>query len=308
VIAVKPVNLRYEPLEVSSLSVEEMKRMLKGPSPKGVAVEQMNVLMPGVGSLLAAKLLGDTSLLEIECANEESLTSMVVDLLQSYSVDLATFLAILRRKEQDDAIRYGTWQLMEIPGMIPELDRKSPGLKRRALVPHHERCTEAEIDYIIQRQLYFLEHPAELLCMSPERMTPLRILNLYEKAQICTNSSNCRFCGKLETMDKEFPECAGCGLVTYCSKECQKADWRRHKPICTKVNDSKKGIPRKLDKRVDQFMRLYGPLVQSALVDKFAKLAKEENVDAEIMCKTNIVSIELIDLPTSTATRPYLHL
>lgn len=31
---------------------------------------------------------------------------------------------------------------------------------------------------------------------------------------------------------KKVSRCNGCGLTYYCSKECQKKDWARHKPIC----------------------------------------------------------------------------
>ena len=28
--------------------------------------------------------------------------------------------------------------------------------------------------------------------------------------------------------------CSGCKVAVYCSRNCQKSDWRRHKPSCTK--------------------------------------------------------------------------
>ena len=32
-----------------------------------------------------------------------------------------------------------------------------------------------------------------------------------------------------------FSKCAACKLAQYCSRECQKADWKRHRPICKKT-------------------------------------------------------------------------
>ena len=34
-------------------------------------------------------------------------------------------------------------------------------------------------------------------------------------------------------------KCGACENITYCSKECQKKDWRRHKPQCKKAAASK---------------------------------------------------------------------
>lgn len=39
----------------------------------------------------------------------------------------------------------------------------------------------------------------------------------------------CACCGKPQASQ---PHCAGCCLVTYCSRECQRNDWTTHKPTC----------------------------------------------------------------------------
>jgi len=39
-------------------------------------------------------------------------------------------------------------------------------------------------------------------------------------------------CGKLENKKHEFKKCARCKSISYCSKECQVADWKTHKKIC----------------------------------------------------------------------------
>lgn len=33
---------------------------------------------------------------------------------------------------------------------------------------------------------------------------------------------------------KNLKKCGGCNTVTYCSQDCQKRDWRQHKPSCQK--------------------------------------------------------------------------
>ncbi|RXW13595.1 hypothetical protein EST38_g12256 [Candolleomyces aberdarensis] len=39
-------------------------------------------------------------------------------------------------------------------------------------------------------------------------------------------------CGVKETSIAQFKRCAACRTVSYCSVECQKLDWKRHKPSC----------------------------------------------------------------------------
>jgi len=39
-------------------------------------------------------------------------------------------------------------------------------------------------------------------------------------------------CGNCKGADDKLSKCAGCAGVAYCSKECQKADWKRHKAEC----------------------------------------------------------------------------
>ncbi|KAG7097973.1 hypothetical protein E1B28_005283 [Marasmius oreades] len=42
-------------------------------------------------------------------------------------------------------------------------------------------------------------------------------------------------CNKEESTPAQFHRCSGCRQISYCSRECQKLDWRRHKPDCTHV-------------------------------------------------------------------------
>ncbi|KAJ6454130.1 hypothetical protein C8R45DRAFT_944721 [Mycena sanguinolenta] len=41
-------------------------------------------------------------------------------------------------------------------------------------------------------------------------------------------------CHAKEVGATQFKRCAACRLVVYCGPDCQKEDWRRHKPECTK--------------------------------------------------------------------------
>ena len=43
-----------------------------------------------------------------------------------------------------------------------------------------------------------------------------------------------RFCSGCLKTAAEMPRCSGCGKVSYCSEECQKKDWKKHKVDCKK--------------------------------------------------------------------------
>ena len=41
----------------------------------------------------------------------------------------------------------------------------------------------------------------------------------------------CKHCERSEREEK-LSDCARCGLVFYCGKDCQRTDWKNHKPLC----------------------------------------------------------------------------
>ena len=43
--------------------------------------------------------------------------------------------------------------------------------------------------------------------------------------------TRCFHCGK---QTESMKRCGACLITTYCSRECQKSDWKRHKKDCTK--------------------------------------------------------------------------
>lgn len=50
----------------------------------------------------------------------------------------------------------------------------------------------------------------------------------------------CEYCKKTTKEKGETQRCSGCDCVRYCGLECQKADWKSHKPFCKKLQPIRK--------------------------------------------------------------------
>ncbi|KAI0315469.1 hypothetical protein OF83DRAFT_1284852 [Amylostereum chailletii] len=53
----------------------------------------------------------------------------------------------------------------------------------------------------------------------------------------------CDGCGQHSPGGVKLKKCSACGLAHYCTKECQKGDWRRHKVICKRIKNSLDALP-----------------------------------------------------------------
>ena len=50
--------------------------------------------------------------------------------------------------------------------------------------------------------------------------------------QIHNDTNKCALCGKAQYLVGQLKKCTVCKKTFYCSKQCQKSDWRKHKKIC----------------------------------------------------------------------------
>jgi hypothetical protein len=66
-------------------------------------------------------------------------------------------------------------------------------------------------------------------------------------------SKNCCFTRKTHTVVKC---CIKCQAVQYCSKSCQKKDWKQHKQICQFLNVGDGAVQVQSDKHVDRYAGL----------------------------------------------------
>ncbi|CAM9358762.1 unnamed protein product [Scytosiphon promiscuus] len=66
--------------------------------------------------------------------------------------------------------------------------------------------------------------PTETACLPPVGETP----GAGDGRNVIGHAQKCAMCGK----GGRSMKCSGCHAVSYCSKECQRKDWKRHKPAC----------------------------------------------------------------------------
>jgi hypothetical protein len=55
---------------------------------------------------------------------------------------------------------------------------------------------------------------------------------LIEDRQMREALERCFVCKKGERDGKTPMKCQGCMMIAYCSRECQKVDWKRHRKMC----------------------------------------------------------------------------
>jgi hypothetical protein len=56
---------------------------------------------------------------------------------------------------------------------------------------------------------------------------------------VCRMAVDCEVCATPVPLDGRKKYCKGCMITPYCSKACQKADWKRHKKLCGKESEKK---------------------------------------------------------------------
>lgn len=67
----------------------------------------------------------------------------------------------------------------------------------------------------------------------PSDFHPSKLKPFWEQEGVW-EKMKCSQCQKEEQSEREFQKCSGCHLVYYCSRACQKSNWKVHKKICKK--------------------------------------------------------------------------
>jgi hypothetical protein len=120
----------------------------------------------------------------------------------------------------------------------------------RQLIPCSGACKLDDLLDILQVQLDSgVPSPIpEWYEFSTRRFGP-RFLGFY--------SCNNRGCWKTETLEESFARCTQCKLAFYCSRECQKEDWKaRHKYLC-KIGKKQRETAKRAAEVMEMFSRKY---------------------------------------------------
>ena len=99
-----------------------------------------------------------------------------------------------------------------------------------------------------------------------------------------------------------FPKCGGCRIVRYCSRACQKADWRAHSALCATMGLEKSDAILAQVKRVTRWVDgnpFLTALAVRALLDAGVDAADTHFVDIEVCTddpkKLRIVRVDVVD-------------
>ena len=81
-----------------------------------------------------------------------------------------------------------------------------------------------------------------------------------------TDRSSCANCGNLGEVGKEMAVCGRCKNATYCSRDCQLAHWKIHKPRCATLKEVKKAAYEGGQKQVFRFMQNWKDQIKNGVL------------------------------------------
>ena len=67
----------------------------------------------------------------------------------------------------------------------------------------------------------------------------MRMASSDTSSIVNNTSARCASCGRTASADVYLKHCARCRTTQYCSRDCQKTDWKQHKKPCTETASAK---------------------------------------------------------------------
>ena len=108
-------------------------------------------------------------------------------------------------------------------GLAPDYERAEE-LCQRACGCSDLHDDRRELCRSVRAHIARVKENSSSLTMAGDAWDPCRPLRFCDRPE-CVNQ---------ESYDREFKVCAGCNDVAYCSRQCQKSDWPRHKLVCNR--------------------------------------------------------------------------
>ena len=95
------------------------------------------------------------------------------------------------------------------------------------------RSQDRKVETMLGDPQAFRAHMANLGSRIPQGLTREDASRMLQIARASAETpKKCRHCGGEAALGKRLKTCAGCNSESYCSVDCQQADWERHKPEC----------------------------------------------------------------------------
>ena len=109
--------------------------------------------------------------------------------------------------------------------------------------PYFEAAAERddEVDFAFKMMTGALSKSKAKYGAQPieRRSRPHRKTDVHGSHSSCVEFTGilnkCNACGKIEGKRGEWKTCSKCAVARYCGKDCQKADWKKHKKVCASL-------------------------------------------------------------------------
>lgn len=94
-----------------------------------------------------------------------------------------------------------------------------------------------------------------------------------------TTIRRCQYCFK---SDEKLSKCSSCNVVHYCSKECQRRDWKTHKVYCNSCKEGSKEDKKKHRELYNTILEYYAlhkddSIVFSESISKYWKVSEDDS-------------------------------
>uniref|UniRef100_A0A0G4G9D1 MYND-type domain-containing protein n=1 Tax=Chromera velia CCMP2878 TaxID=1169474 RepID=A0A0G4G9D1_9ALVE len=163
-------------------------------------------------------------------------------------LSLAEYILEVFPEEKHRASRYLAQAILSLDAQIADLQKEADALKPSAMADAERVAAAANPNHLVGfgglRNYQQWGDLKELQSIRTARKAAVmrRLIRLADMGVL----RSCGGCGKLETLQSRHQSCAGCRVVSYCSRECQTAHWKKaHKRECKQLQATRRAAQQK---------------------------------------------------------------